>query len=85
VESNLGTAIRTGVVLVVAWVIVFIKRKHHELRNIDRKELLFIVFSGLATGAYGLWNIDNSYMWVRYKFSSFFSKSFTVLCIMESL
>ena len=51
VESNLGTAIRTGVVLVVAWGIVFIKGKHHELRDIDRKELLFIVLSGLATGA----------------------------------
>ena len=50
-ESNLGTAIRTGVVLVVAWGIVFIKGKHHELRDIDRKELLFIVLSGLATGA----------------------------------
>lgn len=35
----------------VAWGIVFIKGKHHELRDIDRKELLFIVLSGLATGA----------------------------------
>ena len=56
VESNLGTAIRTGVVLVVAWGIVFIKGKHHELRDIDRKELLFIVLSGLATGASWLWS-----------------------------
>lgn len=51
VESNLGTAIRTGVVLVIAWGIVFGKGKHHELKDVDRKELLFIVLSGFATGA----------------------------------
>ncbi len=51
VESNLGTAIRTGVVLVMAWGIVLTKGKHHELKDIDRKELSFIVLSGLATGA----------------------------------
>jgi transporter family protein len=51
VESNLGTAIRTGVVLVMAWGIVFAKGKHHGLKTIDRKELLFIALSGLATGA----------------------------------
>ncbi len=53
VESNLGTAIRTGVVLVMAWVVVFIKGKQSELRSIDKKELLFIALSGLATG--GSW------------------------------
>ncbi len=51
VESNLGTAIRTGVVLVMAWVIVFSKRKQSLLRTIDKKELIFIALSGLATGA----------------------------------
>lgn len=51
VESNLGTAIRTGVVLVMAWVIVFAKEKQTQLENLDRKELLFIALSGLATGA----------------------------------
>ena len=51
VESNLGTAIRTGVVLVMAWGIVFAKGKQTELEIIDRKELLFITLSGLATGA----------------------------------
>lgn len=51
VESNLGTAIRTGVVLVMAWLIVFTKGKQTQLKSIDRKELLFISFSGLATGA----------------------------------
>lgn len=51
VESNLGTAIRTAVVLVIAWGIVFFKGKHHQLKEIDRKELLFIALSGIATGA----------------------------------
>lgn len=51
VESNLGTAIRTGVVLVMAWIIVFAKGKQSELKSLDKKELLFIALSGLATGA----------------------------------
>ena len=51
VESNLGTAIRTGVVLVMAWIIVFAKGKQKEIKHIDKKELLFISLSGLATGA----------------------------------
>jgi transporter family protein len=51
VESNLGTAIRTGVVLVLSWVIVFVKGKHTNIKSIDKKELLFIALSGLATGA----------------------------------
>lgn len=50
VESNLGTAIRTGIVLVMAWLIVFIKGKQKQVRSIDRRELLYIVLSGLATG-----------------------------------
>ncbi len=53
VESNLGTAIRTGVVLIMAWVMVFVTGKQRELRHIDRKELIFICLSGLATG--GSW------------------------------
>lgn len=51
VESNLGTAIRTGVVLVMAWVIVFMKGKQTQLKILDKKELLYISLSGLATGA----------------------------------
>ena len=51
VESNLGTAIRTGVVLVLSWGIVFARKKHTGLRSIDKKELLFICLSGIATGA----------------------------------
>lgn len=51
VESNLGTAIRTTVVLVMAWGIVAGKGKMGLVRSINRRELLFIVLSGLATGA----------------------------------
>ena len=51
VESNLGTAIRTGVVLVMAWIIVFARGKQKEIKYIDKKELLFIALSGIATGA----------------------------------
>lgn len=53
VESNLGTAIRTGVVLIMAWLLVFIKGKQHTLREIPQKELGFLCLSGLATG--GSW------------------------------
>ena len=51
VESNLGTAIRTGVVLVMAWVMVFAAGKQQKVRDIPKKELGFICLSGLATGA----------------------------------
>lgn len=51
VESNLGTAIRTGVVLVMAWGMVFATGKRHDVRNIPKNELGFICLSGLATGA----------------------------------
>ena len=51
VESNLGTAIRTVVVLVMAWVLVAVKREGSALRTIPRRELLFIGLSGAATGA----------------------------------
>ena len=51
VESNLGTAIRTAVVLLLSWGIVFARKKHTGLRTIDKKELLFICLSGIATGA----------------------------------
>ena len=51
VESNLGTAIRTGVVLIMAWLIVVLKGKQGKLKSLDRRELGFIALSGLATGA----------------------------------
>ena len=51
VESNLATALRTGVVLVMALVIVLMKGKQRQLLHPDRKELGFIILSGLAPGA----------------------------------
>ena len=52
VESNLGTAIRTAVVLVMAWLMVAVTRRGREQRwRMPRRDLLFIVLSGLATGA----------------------------------
>lgn len=51
VDSNLGTAIRTTVVLLMAWMMVGITGKYHQIREIKKKELLFILLSGLATGA----------------------------------
>lgn len=51
VESNLATAIRTGVVLIMAWAIVFARGKQSGLKTLDRRELLFIVLSGFATCA----------------------------------
>lgn len=53
VESNLGTAVRTGVVLVMSWIMVVVTGKQKELRHIPKKELGFIFLSGLATG--GSW------------------------------
>lgn len=51
VESNLGTALRTGVVLIMAWVMVFVTGKQRTVLAVPRKELAFICLSGLATGA----------------------------------
>lgn len=51
VESNLGTAIRTIVVLAMAWLLVLIKKKTPQLKQLDKKELGFIGLSEIATGA----------------------------------
>ena len=51
IDSNLGTAIRTIVVLIMSWLIVFITGKKEKLREIQKKELFFIIVSGIATGA----------------------------------
>ena len=51
IESNLGTAIRTIVVLVMAWVIVFATKKQSDVKKIDKNSLIFLIFSGIATGA----------------------------------
>ena len=62
VESNLATAIRTAVVLIMAWIIVFAGKKQKTLKTLDKKELIFICLSGIATGASWLcyyWAIQN--------------------------
>ena len=51
IDSNLGTAVRTTVVLVMAWLMVIITRKQKEVHKIERKELAYICLSGVATGA----------------------------------
>ena len=51
VESNLGTALRTCVVLPMSWAIVLLRGKLGELRSVDRRELGFLLLSGVATGA----------------------------------
>ena len=53
IDSNLGTAIRTIIVLIMAWVVVFATKKQSSVRTLDRKSLLFICLSGIATG--GSW------------------------------
>lgn len=51
VESNLGTAIRTTVVLLMAWLMVLVKGKYHQIKSTPKNELGFITLSGIATGA----------------------------------
>lgn len=51
IDSNLGTAIRTTVVLVMTWIVVLTKNKQSQLKNLDKTELVFITLSGLATGS----------------------------------
>lgn len=51
ISSNLGTAIRTAVVLIMAWIVVFVTGKQGTIKNIEKRELAFICLSGIATGA----------------------------------
>lgn len=51
IDSNLGTAIRTAVVLIMAWIVVFVTGKQHTIKHIEKNELGFICLSGLATGS----------------------------------
>lgn len=53
INSNLGTAIRTIVVLIMAWIVVFVTKKLHTIKHIDKKSWIFLLLSGLATG--GSW------------------------------
>lgn len=50
VESNLGTAIRTVVVLIMAWLVVFVTKKQGAIKDIDKKSWKFLLLSGLTTG-----------------------------------
>ena len=91
VESNLGTAIRTGVVLIMAWGIVLAQDKQKALRNIEKKELTFIALSGLATGAswlfyyYALQNGDVSVVVPIDKLSILFTVAFSYFVFKERL
>ena len=51
IDSTLGTAIRTVVVLIMAWMIVFVTGKKNTLKHIDRHSMLFLILSGISTGA----------------------------------
>ena len=51
VEANLGVAIRTVVLIIMSWLIVFAQGKHRGIKTIDRRSWLFIVLSGLGTGS----------------------------------
>lgn len=51
INSNLGTAIRTIVVLAMAWVVVFVTGKQNTIKSIDKRSWIFLIFSGFATGA----------------------------------
>lgn len=53
INSNLGTAIRTVVVLIMAWIVVFVSKKQDTIKNIDNKSWIFLTLSGFATG--GSW------------------------------
>lgn len=53
IESNLGTAIRTSVVLIMSWIVVFVTKSEMNMKSIPKKEYLFIALSGIATG--GSW------------------------------
>lgn len=50
INSNLATAIRTTVVLVFSWIMVFVVGGQHDLGSISKKTLIFLILSGLATG-----------------------------------
>jgi len=50
VNSNVGTAVRTIVVLIMAWLIVFLTGKYKEIPDITQKSWIFLILSGIATG-----------------------------------
>lgn len=91
VDSNAATAIRTGVVFVMAWLIVFFKKETHELKDLKGKDLLFIVLSGIATGAswlcyyYAIQNGKISIVVPIDKLSILITIAFSVICFKEKL
>ena len=91
VESNLGTAIRTAVVLIMAWTIVFSKGEQKQIKGIDKKELLFIALSGLATGAswlcyyYAIQNGDMSVVVPIDKMSVLLTVVFSTIFLKEKM
>ena len=50
INSNLAVAIRTAVVLIIAWLFVFVSGKHSEMAALSQKNWIFLVLSGIATG-----------------------------------
>ena len=50
VPSDLGTALRTVVVLLMAWAMVFVTGRQTQVRAVGRRDLVFILLSGVATG-----------------------------------
>lgn len=50
INSNLGTAIRTIIVLIMAWIVVFVTKSNKEIKKIDKRSLKFIILSGITTG-----------------------------------
>lgn len=91
VESNLGTAVRTCVVLLMAWLIVFYKGKICLVKSIKRTELVFIILSGFATGISWLcyyYAIQNGIVSVVVpvdKLSILVSVGFSVVALKEKL
>lgn len=53
IDSTLGTAIRTIIVLIMAWIVVFVSKKQNTIRDIDKNSWIFLFLSGIATG--GSW------------------------------
>ena len=51
ISSNIAVAIRTSVVLIIAWLIVFVTRQNTEIVDMSQRNWIFLILSGLATGA----------------------------------
>ena len=91
VDSNLATAIRTGVVLILAWLIVFARGETKYVRDLKGKDIVFLILSGLATGAswlcyyYAIQNGQVSVVVPSDKLSILITVVFSVLVFKEKL